>query len=507
MQVVVTGQEMQLIEGQTRERLGVSPLLLMENAGSRIVEVLKQEYGPVQNKRIHILAGMGNNGGDGLVVARQLLLLGARPKVYLVGNLQKSSPEHKVNLEILRKLGIDVIHAELGQLAKLKFSLNLADLIVDALFGTGFKANLGPELAALINLVNDLGQPLVAVDVPSGVNACTGQVEHTACRADLTINLGFLKTGCLLHPGQAYAGKNIVVDLGFPLDFSPNIHRYLLGQETLDLLPPRVPWGHKGTFGHTLVVGGSQVYVGAPALSGYAALRGGGGMTTVAVPQGIVSRFQADELIVSPIADNSEGNLGVNSLPQLVKLLEHKDALVVGPGLGSHPETISMVQELLRRWSGPTVLDADALKALTEEFLNSLPDSQRRQWIITPHPGEMACLIRSDASRVNANRLAVAVDFAKKWGINVVLKGAPSIITDGEKTYINSTGNHGLATAGTGDVLAGLIGALLAQGLQPLEAGCVGVYAHGAAADLVARQGARGLIASDLLNKLREILS
>lgn len=237
---VVTGKEMQLIEGRTRETLGVSSLVLMENAGSRIVEVLKQEYGSLQQKRIHILTGMGNNGGDGLVVARQLLLQGARPKVYLIGNPHKSSPEHRTNLEILQKLGADLASVELGQLAKLKFSLNLADLIIDAIFGTGFQGALSPELAALVNLVNDLERPLVAVDVPSGVDACTGQVESTALRADLTINLGLLKTGCLLYPGQAYAGKNVVVDLGFPLDPVVGIPRYLLGQETLGLLPARV---------------------------------------------------------------------------------------------------------------------------------------------------------------------------------------------------------------------------------------------------------------------------
>lgn len=254
-------------------------------------------------------------------------------------------------------------------------------------------------------------------------------------------------------------------------------------------------------------MGGSKDYVGAPALCGHAVLRGGGGMVTVAVPKGIASRFRPDELIVVPLAENQEGYLGEDSLPQLQELLQNKDVLVVGPGLGNHPDAVGTVLELLKFWTGPTVIDADALRALTADFLDSLPFVQRQQWIITPHPGEMARLVHSDASQINANRLGVAHDFAKKWGVKVVLKGAPTIITDGENTYINSTGNHGLATAGTGDVLAGLIGALLAQGLGPLEAGLCGVYAHGAAGDLAASQGARGLVASDCLDKLQEILS
>ena len=504
---VVTGKEMRIIEEQAQNTLGISSLILMENAGSRIVEVLKEEYGSLQHKRIHILTGMGNNGGDGLVVARQLLLLGARPKVYLIGNPQKASPEHKINLEILLKLGIDIVEVELGQLAKLKFSLNFADLILDCLFGTGFQGKLSSELEALVNLVNELERPLVAIDVPSGVDATTGQVETTAFRADLTINLGFLKTGCLLYPGQAYAGKNIVVDLGFPLHPTTRIPRQLLGVETLHLLPPRVPWGHKGTFGHVLVVGGSKDYPGAPALSGQAVLRGGAGLVTVAVPECIAGRFRPDELIVVPLVTNGAGYLGEESFLQLEDLLTNKNSLVIGPGLGNHPEVLSLVKALLEQWTGPTVIDADALRVLTEGFLESIPSGKRQQWIITPHPGEMARLIHSDAVQINQERLSASEEFAHNWGINVVLKGAPTIITNGEKTYINSTGNHGLGTAGTGDVLAGLIGSLLAQGLKPIEASCVGVYAHGAAGDLAAKQGARGLIASDCLKWLPEILA
>lgn len=229
---VVTGVEMQSIEKKAFARLGLSPLLVMENAGSRIVEVLKREYGCLSGKRVHVLAGTGNNGGDGLVVARQLLALGARVKVYLVGNQQKLSKENSTNLEILRKLGVDLQTVEAGQMGKLRFSLGLADLIIDAIFGTGFAGTLNEELESLVTVVNDIKCPLVAIDCPTGVNATNGQVGGQALRADLTINLGFLKLGCVLYPGKAYAGRNVVVDLGFPL-----VHEgrhFLLTEECLD---------------------------------------------------------------------------------------------------------------------------------------------------------------------------------------------------------------------------------------------------------------------------------
>lgn len=345
----------------------------------------------------------------------------------------------------------------------------------------------------------------MAIDVPSGVDATTGRVSSTALRADLTINLGFLKIGCLLYPGRDYAGENIVVDLGIPLE-TKGIQRFLLAQEILKLLPVRPAWGHKGTFGHTLVIGGSKTYAGAPSLAAQAVLRGGGGLVTVAIPDCIANRFGPNELILVPIA-SKDGYFGERSIPELESILAKKDALVIGPGLGQGPETLKVVQTVLTKWTKPAVIDADALKSLTPDFLKSVSLKQRKQWIITPHPGEMGTLINSDAVSVNRERLGISKDYALKWGIVVVLKGAPTIISDGQQTYINSTGNNGLATGGTGDVLAGLIGSLLAQGLSPLDAGCVGVYAHGAAGDLGARHCARGLIASDCLKLLPEILA
>ena len=501
---VVTGAEMQASEKEAFAEVGISPLVVMENAGSRIVEVLKDKYGPLAGKRVHILAGTGNNGGDGLVVARMLLTLGARIKVYLVGNQEKLSSENRTNLQILRNLGGDIQVIEAGKLGKLRFSLGLADLIIDAIFGTGFSGQIEGKLESVLSLVNETKCPLVAIDCPTGVNANTGEVQGAALRADLTINLGFLKVGCILYPGRAYAGENLVVDLGFPLKHQGS--RYVLSDEALSWLPPREPWSHKGSFGHTLVIAGSQVYAGAASLSAQAVLRGGGGMVTLAIPQGIYARFAPDEVILTPVSQTPAGTIGVPSLQELLALMEGKDVLAIGPGLTRSPEVMQVVQECLRKWNGPAVIDADALGALDADFLQSVPAERRSRWILTPHPGEMARLVGSEARQVDAKRLHVAQDFAEKWQVVVALKGAPTIVSEAKTTFINSSGNVGMATAGSGDVLTGLVAALLSQGLDSLQAAALAVYIHGKAGDLKGQNGQRGLRAGDILQGIQEIL-
>lgn len=504
---VVTGQEMRLIEKRALEKLDISGLLLMETAGGRLADLIVREYGCPAGKKVHVLAGMGNNGGDGLVAARHLLSKGTRPKVYLAGDPGRATPEHRTNLEVLRKLGVELVTADTAHPDRLRFSLGMGDLIIDALIGTGFRGDLSPDFKVLVETVNELQRPVVAVDVPSGVDAATGLVNGAAVKADVTVGLGLLKAGCLLHPGREYSGKIRIVDLGIPLTGNDFPVRRLLDASILDVLPLRKRAGHKGTFGHVLIVGGSRNYAGAPALSGQAALRGGAGLVTLAVPENIVSRFPPSELIVVPMEDTDTGSFSQDAVPSLLKLAERKDVLVVGPGLSCEGESLSLVQRLLRAWDRPAVIDADALRVLDSDFLDGTAPERRGQWILTPHPGEMARLLGRTALEVNDNRLETAREFAEKWGLIMVLKGAPTIISDGKKTYINSTGSHGLASAGTGDVLAGLIGSFAAQGLNPLTAAAAGVYAHGAAGDLAGEKGQRALIASDCLDLLSEILS
>lgn len=503
---VVTAGEMERLEQKTMEKLGLTGLLLMENAGSGIVKILEAEFGDLRDKRVHILAGGGNNGGDGLVVARHLLAKKARPKVYLLGDKEKLTPENRTNLSVLEKLNGDITTITEQGLTKLKFSLGLADVVVDAVLGTGLKGPLRGNLAVVADLVNEVNRPVVAVDVPTGVNSTTGAVENTAIRADLTIGLGALKTGCLLYPGREYVGTYEVVDLGVPLEGVKEIERFVLDETCLDRLPKRPPWGHKGTFGHTLVVAGSQSMAGAAALCGKAVLRGGGGLVTLAVPQSIVSRFPPDEMIVTPILDTEDGTFGARSIPFLQELCAGKTTLVIGPGLSQHSEMQGVVEELLQAWSGPAVIDADGLNVLNLTFFEKIPLKQRRKWVLTPHPGEMGRLLGKSPRFINETRLETAWEFGEKWGVTVVLKGAPTVVSGDGKLYINSTGNHGMGTGGMGDVLTGLIGALLSQGMSSVEAGAVGAYIHGLAGDYGAQQGKRGLVATDCLQALQRIL-
>lgn len=503
---VVTGPEMRELEKKSFSRLGLSPLLVMENAGSRIVETLKAEYGCLSRRRVHILVGTGNNGGDGLVVARQLMTLGARVKIYLVGQEQRRSKENRTNLEILRRLKADFASVDISHGGKLKFSLGMADLILDAILGTGFAGSLDADTEALVQAVNEVERPVVAIDCPTGVNSAGGEVKTTAIKADLTINLGLLKAGCVLYPGASFAGRNVVVDLGLPL-MEQQITRFLLDADAMGWLPVREACSHKGTFGHALVVAGSLAYAGAASLSAQAVLRSGGGCVTLAVPEAIYDRFPPDELIVVPVASSAQGTFGRISLDKLETLTSGKDVLAIGPGLTHLTEVLQVVQELLGRWEGPCVIDADALRALTPEFLHQIPEAKRSRWIVTPHPGEMARLVASEPGAVNANRLDVAETWAKEWNLVVVLKGAPTIVASKEATYINSTGNPGMATAGSGDVLTGVIAGFLSQGLTPLQAGALGVYVHGKAGDLAGLKGQRGLKAGDLLLSIQEVLS
>lgn len=505
--LVVTGEEMQILEQETLKMLGFSSLILMENAGSRIVEFIKNKFGVLKDKKIHILVGPGNNGGDGLVVARQLLTHDAKPKVYLLGKTSQLTEENKTNLEYAKKLNIDLVQVDYGQISKLRFSLSMADIIIDCMLGTGFSGQLSAELSSVVQVIKKIAVPIIAVDVPTGVDAASGQVLGDAIRADFTINLGAYKLGCLLYPGRDYAGENVVVDLGLPLNEKGKPERYLLNEDILGHLPPRVPWGHKGTFGSLFVISGSRHYAGAALLCGQAALRSGAGTVTLAVPQGIYDRFAPSELILAPLPETELGSFSKDGYQQIHDLMHDKDTLIIGPGLSNEEETLKLVQKLLKDWEKPVVIDASALEALTDEFLENIPKSRFKKWILTPHPGEMARLIDSSATEINNNRIESAVKFAEQWGLILVLKGAPTIITNGKRTYINSTGSHGMATAGTGDVLAGLIGGLLGQGAEPLYAATMGVYAHGAASDLLGKQKQRTLIAGDCLSKLSEILS
>jgi len=507
--VVVTAKEMQAIDRRAISELGIPSLVLMENAGVAVVKELEREFGELEGKRCLILVGRGNNGGDGLVAARHLLNRGAKVKVFLAAEERELSPDCKFNLDIFKKIQGEIHVLSQPVLSKLKINLALNDLVIDALLGTGFSGELKGMMPEVIEMVNECRTPVVSVDIPSGVDPTTGAVRGPGVRAALTVVLGWLKTGLVLYPGREYCGKIRVVDIGIPKILAANIKRYLTNEQIMSELPARPGWGHKGTFGHCLVAAGSKSMTGAAYLTSQALLRAGAGLVTLAVPESIRSQFPPSEVIVVPVPDGGNGYMGTSSIELLLKLMEKKDVLVVGPGLGSAPETESVVRALLENWQGPLVLDADGLNQLKDRsWLQALPETVRRKWVFTPHPGELSRLMKVPTAEVNANRMEIAWTAYQELGVNMVLKGAPTIIAGDSRMYINSTGNPAMGTAGMGDVLTGIIGGLLAQGMDPFLAAAAGVYAHGKAGDyLSCRFGDRGIIASDMLKVIPMMLS
>lgn len=503
---VVTCDEMRAMDSETINTIGVPSLVLMENAATAIVRVLEDEYPSLPDRRVHVLAGSGNNGGDGFAAARHLLNKGCRVRVYFVGN--HLSDECRHNYEVFERLGGEIYRLDTQSLPKLRFSLSLGGIVIDALLGTGFRGSLTGLAADVVETVNASGLPVTAVDVPSGCSADTGAVGGPAIRAVQTVVLGCLKQGLLLYPAAEYVGIRKVVDIGIPRSLEPPSHRFLLTADTVSL-PYRVPCGHKGTFGHALVIAGSRQYAGAAALASRACLRSGAGMVTLAVPESIVGRFSPSEVITVPVPDTTLGALGSVSQDTLADLLPGKDALILGCGLGGDQETAACVRSLLQSWSGPLVLDADGINALQNQLdtLESVAPDIRRQWVLTPHPGELGRLVGQPAEDVDRQRVEAAHAFSEAHGVNVVLKGAPTIVAGRQRLFFNTSGNHGMASAGTGDVLSGIIGGLLCQGASGLDAAAAGVFFHGTAGDTAAARGSRrGLTAGDIIQVLPEVL-
>ena len=498
--VVVTAKEMQTIDRRAITEIGIPSLVLMENAGVAVVGEIEREFGDLSDKRCIILVGKGNNGGDGLVIARHLLNRNAKVKVFLLAEEDQLSEDCRFNLRIFKKLQGEIHVVTKANLSKLKINLALTDLVIDALVGTGFGGEIQGLLLEVVRLVNNCRKPVVAVDIPTGVNATTGAVSSHAVKADLTVTLALLKSGLLLYPGREYCGKIKLVDIGIPKSLSVNVKRYYTNDRLLDFLPPRPAWGHKGTFGRCLIIAGSRSMTGAAYLAGQAALRVGAGLVSLAVPESIRPQFLPSEVITVPIPDEGSGSFKKVSIETLQEHLDNKDVLVIGPGLGSDSELKDVIEAVLEKWYGPLVLDADGINHLDLEWLKSVPEQVRRSWILTPHPGELGRLLDLSPAEINQNRLEIAWNTHKELGVNIVLKGAPTITAGDNQVYINSTGNSGMATAGTGDVLTGMISGLLAQGMNAFLAAAAGAYLHGRAGDYVGQvYSQRGITASDLL--------
>jgi len=484
---VTTGREMKEIDEITINEYGMDSKVLMERAGISVLLALEEELGNLSGQRFLVLCGGGNNGGDGFVVARNLLNVARDVLVVFLGKSRTPDCDYNYNL-YLRFGGKVLEHFDASLLKEY-------DVVVDAIFGTGLKGEVTGEFAKVIDSVNNSNTYVVSVDIPSGVDADTGRILGTAVRANLTVTFGAPKVGHLLFPGREYAGRLKVANIGHPRSLLEPLKRHVITREVAaSLLPERPKDSHKGTYGKVLIVAGSKLYSGAPVLTGMGALKVGAGLVTLVVPfpQNLVATSSFPEIISVPV-ETKNGYFNAENVEECLRMAEKVDVVAVGPGLGNNDDTRRFVNEFLKKLEKPVVLDADGLNVLDVSVL-----SERNQpTVITPHPGEMARLSGKTIDEVKYNYI-FAEEFARKHRCVLVLKSATTIVTDGENTFFNTTGNTGLSKGGSGDVLTGMISGFMAQKLSPLEASVLAVYLHGMAADLF-EDDERGLTASELL--------
>lgn len=511
--LLVSAEEMRTLDRLTIERYGTPGHVLMERAGQGAARVLLEQFPHVRGRgrRVLISAGKGNNGGDGFVVARLLARRGIDTRAVLLGRSEDVRGDALRNLKAYRRLGGAVAEVrgehEIGVLAD---ALAEADAVVDAIFGTGLANEVRGVHAAAIDLINAAGVPVLAIDVPSGLDADTGQPLGSAIEAEATATFGFAKVGQVLLPGARLCGTLAVVDIGLAAEAiaaHPPRTELLEADAVARLLPQRSAEAHKGDCGHVLVVAGSFGHTGAAQLASRAALRSGAGLVTLAGPASLYPVYAAGALeAMTDALPDRDGWIRFDR-SRLERLIEGKTTIVVGPGIGTHPDARRVVRWLLTNARVPLVLDADALTVLALD--RSVLRRAAAPVILTPHPGEMARLLGSTAPDVQGDRVGVTRRFAVEHACTLVLKGARTVIGGPDGTvWINPTGNPGMASGGMGDVLSGILGGLLAQGLAAGEAARLGVYVHGAAADRAAVAGGEiGLLASDVIAGLRPSLA
>jgi len=504
--------QMKEIDRRATDNYLIPSLLLMENAGLRVLETVKGIIGELHKAEVIILAGKGNNGGDGLVLGRHLMNAGATVDIFLLGESQNLSPDAYANYCILEKMEANLIPLRADEdFDRLMIALLSADLIVDAIYGIGFRGSLNNFETRVIQMVNLCKAPVVAVDIPSGVETDTGKVHGTALKADYTVTFALPKLGQVIEPGRDYVGKLIVADISIPgpLLEDGDLKLNLIDKALISkYVKPRSAESHKGTYGHVMVAGGSAGMTGAVILAASAALRSGAGMVTAALPESLVPIVGASarEVMSRPLAQTSAACISIEALPALENLLGTVSVCAIGPGMSRYPEANAIIRFVLENSGVPILVDADGLNALEGDA--GILKGRQIPIVITPHPREMSRLTGLTVEDIQHNRLEIARQYATAWGITVVLKGNQTVVaTSSGEVFVNSSGNPGMATAGSGDVLSGIIAGLIAQGLRPQQAALAGVYVHGCSGDRAAEiTGQKGMVAGDLIDHLPYIL-
>jgi hydroxyethylthiazole kinase-like uncharacterized protein yjeF len=492
---VVIAEQMRGLDRQAIEEHGVTGAVLMENAGRAVFEAVRARFGPLEARPVAVFAGTGNNGGDGFVAARHFHQAGALVALKIVGDAARISGDAKTHLDSLNASGIKPGEIPIKPGIK-----------IDALLGTGAKGAPRPEYAEAIREMNALAGPTVAVDIPSGIDADTGEAAGEAVNADVTVTFGYPKLGLFLGRGADCASEIRSDSIGFDWDslIVDTPYDWLAAGELRRLLSPRPRDAHKGLFGHLLIVGGSRGMSGAPTMAAKAALRSGVGLVTVAAPSSVqpIIAGKIDEVMTIALPEK-DGAVQSEASVEIRKASDSATAVCLGPGVTQERGARELMLWALRELNKPLVLDADGLNALADSRLGL--SGRKAPLILTPHPGECGRLLGISTANVQADRLGSVRKLAEKHHCIAVLKGANTLIADGRnpasgiRVAINTTGNSGMATGGAGDTLTGIIGALLGQGMDAFDAACIGVYVHGRAGDLAAEElGQRSMMAGDI---------
>jgi hydroxyethylthiazole kinase-like uncharacterized protein yjeF len=492
--------EMRELDQKAIEEFGIAAELLMENAGQAVYFALLNEFG-IAGKRFVIFCGLGNNGGDGLVVARKIHSSGGIVKVFVLGDLGRFKGAAKINLDIVSRLPIDVQRIESTEAVRTEVAH--CDCIVDAILGTGLTRDVAGLYRDCIELINASGKTVFSIDIPSGVHGDTGKVMGAAVRADVTVSFGLPKIGNMLFPGYDLGGKLVVSHISFP----PSIYdadSLKIAISSLAEIPPRDEDGHKGDFGQALFVAGAAGYFGAPYFSALSFLKAGGGYSRLAAPRSIVPFIgsKGSEIVFHPQAETDAGSIALQNKPALLTLSERMDMVILGPGLSLDSETQQLARELTAEVDKPLLVDGDGITAVCQDL--RVVKERQAETILTPHLGEMSRLTGMSVREIDDNKVDVLQQTAAELNATVVLKGAHSLIgyPDGF-VFINMSGNPGMATAGSGDVLTGTIAAMFGLGLPLQTAVRQGVFVHGLAGDLAVEDlGEDGIIAQDILDYL-----
>lgn len=509
---ILNADQMREADRRTIQDIGISSLVLMENAGRQVVAAIESLYPDLAERGVAIVCGKGNNGGDGFVVARTLLQRGLDASVFLIGRVADVKGDARINLDILGRIGVQVVEvADESSWELHGAEVASHDLIIDAMFGTGLTTALTGFYETVVADINEAGVPIVSIDMPSGLSADTCDLIGDAIEATVTVTLGAPKLPLVLPPAESKSGEVVIADIGIPSDVidqldGPRIE-LLTREQMRALIQPRAVDSHKGDFGRVLIIAGSMGKSGAAVLCAHGALRSGAGLVTVASPRSCQPIIAAHgfEYMTEGLDETATGTVDYAAVD--AALAVDADVIVAGPGLGRGEGVTTFVRELLDKCEGPLVLDADALNAFADEP-SLLIGREGRDLIITPHPGEMARLVGCTVEDLQADRLGIAGDFARRHRLYVVLKGYRTLVVTPEgRIFVNPTGSPGMATGGTGDVLAGMLAAWLAQ-LLDAEAACrLAVYLHGSAGELAdADAGEVSMTAGDLAEHIGDAI-